>query len=542
MPSFFKRLFLSSTLCLPAITVAMMPTMTAHAQTELSLSTPWLAWNHEEQSHLTSPLAPPLSLEDHTAPVIAETPTEKSPKKDVSSPDMVRFYGPTDKRDTLWGIAEKARPSKAVTIPQAVLAIYRLNRESFEHQNIHELRPGSTLRLPSAEQMRNTSVQEAEQVIRQHQARLNGHWRNKLSLRPVEDIEPRNAKELAELQERNQQLHQMLSDVRSEVTVLKDELNGYSQVRAQMDRLLEETQEKQTHAEQWAPQLLDRLLSNLWVIGLLAVLVGALLTLVVVLLFLRCKPTTSADTMMLVAAPAAFSSQEKSSMIDINARPETKGSSEFASFTDDDLPSFDEVDAITEADLVSDKHPELSLDDVVRQREDHQDESSAKFPPTTTHIVQQEQNKSSVTESECTVTDDGLDKASEKADSIVLVEEPSQTSEEQSETESYTSIEHLMAELDSGSEGIAPEDEDLKLDVLGIEEFPDVIGDVGDEDVDMNAEAAGKLDLAQIYMEMNDLASAQSLLEEAAAEGDVDVQREAQRLLAKVRDSASTIS
>ena len=33
---------------------------------------------------------------------------------------------------------------------------------------------------------------------------------------------------------------------------------------------------------------------------------------------------------------------------------------------------------------------------------------------------------------------------------------------------------------------------------------PDVIGEVSDIDVDSNSEAAGKLDLAKIYIEMND--------------------------------------
>ncbi|NMU26960.1 hypothetical protein HKB21_15185, partial [Vibrio parahaemolyticus] len=75
----------------------------------------------------------------------------------------------------------------------------------------------------------------------------------------------------------------------------------------------------------------------------------------------------------------------------------------------------------------------------------------------------------------------------------------------------------LMAQVDR--EGGEFEEEDLKLGV-GLNEFPDVIGEIGDIDVDNNAEAAGKLDLAKIYLEMNDSQGAIKLLEEAIVYGE----------------------
>ncbi len=39
-----------------------------------------------------------------------------------------------------------------------------------------------------------------------------------------------------------------------------------------------------------------------------------------------------------------------------------------------------------------------------------------------------------------------------------------------------------------GEDAINPDDEELKLDVLAFNEFPDVIGDIGNYDVDSNAE------------------------------------------------------
>ncbi|EMK3314067.1 AAA family ATPase, partial [Vibrio vulnificus] len=92
----------------------------------------------------------------------------------------------------------------------------------------------------------------------------------------------------------------------------------------------------------------------------------------------------------------------------------------------------------------------------------------------------------------------------------------------------YMTIDELMAQVD-GDE-VEFEEEDLKLDV-GLDEFPDVIGDISNVDVDENAEAAGKLDLAKIYIEMNDAEGAIKLLEEAIVYGDDVVRREAKNLI-----------
>ncbi|WP_277869567.1 FimV/HubP family polar landmark protein, partial [Vibrio splendidus] len=95
----------------------------------------------------------------------------------------------------------------------------------------------------------------------------------------------------------------------------------------------------------------------------------------------------------------------------------------------------------------------------------------------------------------------------------------------------YMTIDELMAQVEQeGEDAINPDDEELKLDV-GLNEFPDVIGDIGNYDVDNNAEAAGKLDLAKIYIEMSDSQGAIKLLEEAIVDGSDDIRREAKNLI-----------
>ena len=102
--------------------------------------------------------------------------------------------------------------------------------------------------------------------------------------------------------------------------------------------------------------------------------------------------------------------------------------------------------------------------------------------------------------------------------------------EQEASSNSYMTIDELMAQVEGEGEALNPDEEELKLDV-GLNEFPDVIGDIGDIDVDSNAEAAGKLDLAKIYIEMSDPQGAIKLLEEAIVDGSDDIRREAKNLI-----------
>ncbi|KUJ00261.1 FimV/HubP family polar landmark protein [Vibrio sp. MEBiC08052] len=90
-----------------------------------------------------------------------------------SNNEPSKFYGPTSETETLWSIASKLRPSNQVTVQQTLLALYQLNPESFEQQNIHSLIPGSRLRIPSLVQIRSVTTEEATRVMQAHQQRLD---------------------------------------------------------------------------------------------------------------------------------------------------------------------------------------------------------------------------------------------------------------------------------------------------------------------------------------------------------------------------------
>ncbi|KAB7677769.1 hypothetical protein GBN23_09085 [Plesiomonas shigelloides] len=65
-----------------------------------------------------------------------------------------RVYGPTKASETLWSIASRVRPSNRVSVQQTIGALYRLNPSAFELDNLHGLKPGSRLRLPTLSQVR----------------------------------------------------------------------------------------------------------------------------------------------------------------------------------------------------------------------------------------------------------------------------------------------------------------------------------------------------------------------------------------------------
>ncbi|ATD27763.1 Beta-glucosidase [Vibrio cholerae] len=205
------------------------------------------------------------------------------------------------------------------------MAIYQLNPQAFENQNIHTLIPGSTLRVPSLEQISRNSTQDAVNIMASHQAKLN--QTPDTPVRPVapprpapvatpkveavaqtppqvtpttapQEKAPTELKtpakpsqstdaEVMALEEKNHTLRLMLSQVQSEVSTLKEELGDENRIRSEVERLLEEERRKAEEASRLAPSALDNLLSNGWLVALLALIPGLLIAIVVLLLLNR---------------------------------------------------------------------------------------------------------------------------------------------------------------------------------------------------------------------------------------------------------------
>lgn len=63
--------------------------------------------------------------------------------------------------DTLWEIAQRARPNSNVSVHQSMMALYRANPNAFINGNINRLRRGQVLRIPDATEMSSLGKSEA---------------------------------------------------------------------------------------------------------------------------------------------------------------------------------------------------------------------------------------------------------------------------------------------------------------------------------------------------------------------------------------------
>ncbi|WP_281516311.1 FimV/HubP family polar landmark protein [Vibrio parahaemolyticus] len=250
-----------------------------------------------------------------------------------------RFFGPTGENQTLWSIASELRPSRNVSVQQTLLAIYRINPQAFDNQNIHELIPGSRLRVPSLEQVRSATTEQAVAIMKAHEWRLKQPKPEKpapvkqIEVKPKPIAEPTAPKtpvvtppkpepvkpvettanvppvstspqgekqvsdlkdklqgsqsELESLEEKNHRLRLMLSQVQSEVETLKSELNDEERIRSEVEKLLAEERQRVAEQQRMQPSTMDKILSNGWLVGLAALIPGALLALLVVMLLGR---------------------------------------------------------------------------------------------------------------------------------------------------------------------------------------------------------------------------------------------------------------
>ncbi|RZQ39318.1 FimV/HubP family polar landmark protein [Vibrio vulnificus] len=259
------------------------------------------------------------------------------------SDEPSRFYGPTSANETLWSIASKLRPANNVSVQQTLLAIYRLNPQAFENQNIHSLVPGSTLRVPSLAQVRSASTEQAVTVMKAHQDKLNATPRpiaptpvtrpvkatpatpaqavsETVKVEPPVDTTPVKApevpqvktlekqlemseSELTALEEKNHNLRLMLAEVQSEVDGLKTELGDENRIRSEVEKLLAEEKAKLEEQQRMQPSAFDQFLSNGWMVAAAALIPGALIGLLIVMLLGRRKEAEPSASEIQTEAP-----------------------------------------------------------------------------------------------------------------------------------------------------------------------------------------------------------------------------------------------
>jgi pilus assembly protein FimV len=101
--------------------------------------------------------------------------TEKTPSPTVSpAAPPANTYGPVARSESLWGIAQKLRPSNAVTIHQTMLALQEMNPQAFVQNNINLLKEGAVLRVPKADEVQQKDTRAAIEEVNQQ----NKAWEN----------------------------------------------------------------------------------------------------------------------------------------------------------------------------------------------------------------------------------------------------------------------------------------------------------------------------------------------------------------------------
>lgn len=89
-------------------------------------------------------------------------------------------FRPTADKDSVWTIVAATVPSGQVSPNQAMVAVLRQNPGAFVHGNLHVLRRGVVLTIPTLAQMRAENRARADEVVRDH-LRLLGEGSRELA-------------------------------------------------------------------------------------------------------------------------------------------------------------------------------------------------------------------------------------------------------------------------------------------------------------------------------------------------------------------------
>ena len=250
------------------------------------------------------------------------TSTVKASSSAISAPTATKIYGPTGENETLWSIASRVNPSTTTSVQQTLLAIYRLNPQAFENNNIHGLEPKSRLRLPTLEQVRRENTDDAKQLLAAHKKKQTAQKKAdtrssvapKASTEPKVDVKPKLEKptftekktavektvapimaektaglgelktelatteqEFSALQENNHQLRVRLAEVQNEVDNLKNELGNEDRIRNEVEKFITEQKQLAVSEKKAEPSSMDKLASSPGLIALLALIPGALI-------------------------------------------------------------------------------------------------------------------------------------------------------------------------------------------------------------------------------------------------------------------------
>lgn len=487
-------------------------------------------------------------IESSNGTVLSPPPSSAS-QLTLDDPAIASIYGPSGEDETLWSIAKAYRPEKSVSVAQTVLAIYKLNPKAFEDHNIHGLISGSVLRLPTLEAIGQESTQEAVKIIQDDKLRpipsevdktispkpatLSDYLPTQSVSSPSDNIdalhekstneeapeEPTQPEQPISVDEPNQVIKQkrietnVESSEQSQVEVMNDRLTlELNKIQQQLNELKTSLKADEQHRSQMneveakstsidTPQAFVKIANQhpwLWVIILLPVV---LMIFIIRLLFTR--KVKRSDELDRLVAPEKETNPTMLVADSASAQTPPPSEPKPLHFTDDELPQYGEAEAQHDIEA----EPQI-------------------FETEGAHTGTVEKN---IDEGKTTDEESRINVNEPHLDTINTTDIPPIDASEEDSVDPLTLTPHSVLKGSDRQEEI--DDPDLEV---GLDEFPDVLGDVNDFDVDLNAEMNSNLDLAKAFLEMGDERTAAKLLKTVISKGDDALQAEANKLLSTI--------
>ncbi|XSG85791.1 MAG: FimV/HubP family polar landmark protein [Methylohalobius sp. ZOD2] len=119
-------------------------------------------------------LDPPITFED-TVQVTQAAPSAASPTAESAAPTEATIpigksdgYGPVQRNESLWSIANQLKPDPSITTEQMAMALFKTNPDAFLEANVNALKAGVTLKQPNRETLIELSPAQARREFRRH--------------------------------------------------------------------------------------------------------------------------------------------------------------------------------------------------------------------------------------------------------------------------------------------------------------------------------------------------------------------------------------
>lgn len=201
----------------------------------------------------------------------ADTTAKLRGPKEFDAPQQTRL-GPLTPADTLWRLAEQARPDRRINMYQMMYALYQKNPDAFLEENFNHLKPGAFLLLPSVREILAVDALEAqrksenddriwaERVRRAELAKAEAAAAKQLDIVTAKEqlseelsrVEAQQTEQISDLRNRigasmanveaivqeNTHLKQQLTTVVQELGAVKSQLDKDSEIQTQLQQLL----------------------------------------------------------------------------------------------------------------------------------------------------------------------------------------------------------------------------------------------------------------------------------------------------------------